>query len=156
MIESYARGPRIALNPAPMNNNISLQSMALADWLILNETEAQELTGLEEPFAQPGKLSKRFPGTAILLTLGARGVRYSAEGQTFSFGSCKVELVDTTAAGDTFVGFFLSTLLETGDPARALLTATRSALAVSRNGAGQSIPTLQQVEKCDLEPQPFK
>jgi len=154
---AHEAGLRIAINPAPMNGAISPESLALADWLILNETEAQELTGIEEPFAQLKALRERFPKTAVLLTLGVRGAVYQEGERICTLGSCKVEAVDTTAAGDTFAGFFLATLLQNGDPEQALLTATRaSALAVGKQGAARSIPSLEQVRSCKLEPAPFQ
>lgn len=154
---AHEAGLRIAINPAPMNDAISPTALALADWLILNETEALELTGLEQPSEQLKALRGRFPNTAFLLTLGVRGAVYQEGTKAWMMGSCKVDAVDTTAAGDTFAGFFLATLLQSGNPDTALLTATRaSALAVTKQGAAQSIPTLEQVRECKLEPAAFQ
>ena len=150
------RGLRIALNPAPMNDRISRDCMGLADWLILNEMEAGDLTGAQEPEAQLECLREMFPETAFVLTLGSRGAIWRKGKETCCIGACRVSAADTTAAGDTFTGFFLGTLLKGSTPETALLEATRaSALAVTKAGAIPSIPTLQQVRECDWMPRPF-
>ena len=156
MALAHEAGLSIAINPAPMNDNINPASLALADWIILNETEAEELTGVSEPFAQRTELGRRFPQSAFLLTLGVRGAVCRRGGETRCIGSCRVKAVDTTAAGDTFAGFFLAALARGEGEEAALLSATRaSALAVQKQGAAQSVPTLAEVEACGLTPEPF-
>ena len=67
--------------------------------------------------------------------------------QTVSHGAYKVKAVDTTAAGDTFTGFFLASLARGEDIPRCLENASlASALAVSRPGAAPSIPTMAEVD----------
>ena len=154
---AHEAGLKIAINPAPMNDAIAKESLALADWIILNETEAHDLVGVEEPFAQLEALKESFPHSSFLLTLGVRGAICQTNGQTCTLGSCKVDAVDTTAAGDTFAGFFLAELVNGKTPEDALLTATRaSALAVTRHGAAQSVPTMEEVRSCELTPAPFQ
>lgn len=153
---AHEAGLRIAINPAPMNDAISPESMALADWIILNETEAEELTGVTDPSAQLSELRRRFPRSAFLLTLGVHGAIYQEGEQIYTSGSCKVQAVDTTAAGDTFAGFFLAALSRGENAESALLSATcASALAVMKYGAAQSVPSLSQVQSCGLIPEPF-
>ncbi len=153
---AHDAGLLIAINPAPMNDNVSKESLKLADWIILNETEAEELTGEKDPKEQLEKLADRFPDSAFLLTLGVRGSICQTGGERFTLGSCKVNAVDTTAAGDTFAGFFLAELTAGAAPDRALLTATRaSALAVMKQGAAQSIPSMEEVRACSLVPAEF-
>lgn len=158
IILAHQRKMKIALNPAPMNDNISVDAMSLSDWLILNETEAMELTGVSEYEEQLTKLHNQFPNTAILLTLGVRGAVYQDGDNIYKIGACKVKAVDTTAAGDTFIGFFLSALISRGSsPDEALRLATcASALSVMHKGAMQSIPTLDEVLSCGLVPEKFK
>ena len=154
---AHEAGLKIAINPAPMNDAIAKESLALADWIILNETEARDLIGVEEPFAQLEALKESFPYSSFLLTLGVRGAICQTNGQTCTLGSCKVDAVDTTAAGDTFSGFFLAELVNGKTPQEALLTATRaSALAVMRHGAAQSVPAMEEVRSCALTPAPFQ
>ena len=157
MALAHEAGLKIAINPAPMNDAIAKESLALADWIILNETEARDLIGVEEPFAQLEALKESFPHSSFLLTLGVRGAICQTNGQTCTLGSCKVDAVDTTAAGDTFAGFFLAELVNGKTPEDALLTATRaSALAVTRHGAAQSVPAMEEVRSCELTPAPFQ
>lgn len=153
---SHEAGLKIAINPAPMNEDISPEALALADWIILNETEAMELTGAEEPFAQLMALQERFPVSSFLLTLGVRGAICQTEGRIYTCGACKVEAVDTTAAGDTFAGFFLAEMMDGKTPDQALETATRaSALAVMKQGAAKSVPSMEEVRSCTFTPEPF-
>lgn len=157
MALAHEAGLSIAINPAPMNDNIKPASLALADWIILNETEAEELTGVSEPFAQLEELGRRFPQSAFLLTLGVRGAICRKGEKTHCIGSCRVKAVDTTAAGDTFAGFFLAALARGEGEEAALLEATRaSALAVQKQGAAQSVPTLDEVQRCELIPAAFE
>ena len=157
MALAHEAGLAIAINPAPMNDNIKPASLALADWIILNETEAEELTGVSEPFAQLTELGRRFPQSAFLLTLGVRGAICRKGEDTHCIGSCRVKAVDTTAAGDTFAGFFLAALARGEGEEAALLEATRaSALAVQKQGAAQSVPTLDEVQRCELIPAAFE
>lgn len=153
---AHQAGLRIAINPAPMNDAIRPESLALASWIILNETEAEGLTGQSGLADQLTALSQRFPDSAFLLTLGVRGAVYQEGGRLYTSGACKVSAVDTTAAGDTFAGFFLAALVQGKTPDTALLEATRaSALAVMQKGAAQSVPSLEQVQSCALMPQTF-
>ena len=153
---AHDAGLTIALNPAPMNDRISRDAMALADWLILNETEAGDLTGKEDWEEQLTELESLFPHTSFLLTLGTNGSVCLQNGAVCKMGACKVDAVDTTAAGDTFLGYFLACITSGKDAETALLTATRaSAIAVTRPGAAQSVPTLEEVLSCDLQPEAF-
>ena len=89
-----------------------------------------------------------YPGVGILLTLGSAGAWFHDGGRDIRMGCCKVEkVVDTTAAGDTFLGYFLAGMLDKLDPAEALKRATfASALTIQSPGAADSIPTVDQVE----------
>ena len=145
-----ARGMLVALNPSPFNEAITEELLILTDYLILNETEGREITGQEDEDEILRKLHARFPAMRIILTLGGRGSLYSDGTETIRQDIFKVTPVDTTAAGDTFTGYFFSTLLggDEKNPAKALRTASAaSAIAVSRMGAAPSIPTLDEVEK---------
>lgn len=146
-------GLRVALNPAPMNDTISLEAMATAHWLILNEAEAQELTGKKDIMEQLKVLRKIFSETIVVITAGEDGAWYQDTVQTIHVGACKVSVEDTTAAGDTFIGFFLAEWLRTETAEQAITAASQAAaIAVSRKGAVKSIPTFEEVKNCYLEP----
>ena len=95
-------------------------------------------------------LGERFRSTCIVMTLGAQGA-YLIEGGTCAHvPACPCKVVDTTAAGDTFTGYFL-TGIALGDSAlAAMATAARAAsIAVSRPGAAASIPSADEVVAAD-------
>ena len=92
---------------------------------------------------------QKFPETSFVLTLGSRGSLFKIQGKdVISCKSFKVKAVDTTAAGDTFLGYLIANLANNIDPALALKTATAaSAIAVTRKGASPSIPLNNEVTK---------
>ncbi len=141
-----AKGMMIAFNPSPYREDILRLPLADIDLWLCNEIEGKELTGKEEPDAIIAELSARYPGSSVLLTLGKDGalLRYGGKDYYQPIFPCKA--VDTTAAGDTFTGFFIAMLTVGKDPAYALKTAAAaSSVAVSRNGAAVSIPRLDEV-----------
>ena len=91
-------------------------------------------------------MREMFPKAKIVLTLGKDGAKYAEGDQVYHQPIFKVKAVDTTAAGDTFTGYFLSGLIEGMDiPAILKMSAKASSIAVTRNGAVQSIPFKQEV-----------
>lgn len=140
------RGMRVVLNPAPFGEEVRDYPLALASMLILNETEAEGLSGAAGDAALEA-LAASYPDAEIVLTLGARGARYRRGDADVFVEACKVRAVDTTAAGDTFIGFLLAELMR-GEPAEGALrfAARAAALSVSRAGAAASIPTRADVE----------
>ncbi len=140
------RGMTVALNPSPCGD-LPEADLSMVDWLILNEVEGAALSGETEIAAMPDALRRRYPQANILLTLGAEGaVCLTGEERHFQ-PAIPVKTVDTTAAGDTFTGYFLAAV--TGGqtiPEALLLAARAAAMAVSQPGASSSIPTRQEVE----------
>lgn len=140
------RGMTVALNPSPCGD-LPQADLSMVDWLILNEVEGAALSGETEIAAMPDALRRRYPRANILLTLGAEGaICLTGEERHFQ-PAIPVKTVDTTAAGDTFTGYFLAAV--TGGqtiPEALLLAARAAAMAVSRPGASSSIPTRQEVE----------
>lgn len=139
-------GLRLALNPAPLTPDVAAWPLDLVDLLVVNETEGAALSGQTEPDAILATLRARHPGMLIVLTLGADGVRYVGPDGCGTLPAVRVQVVDTTAAGDTFIGFLLAQLAGGSalDPALTLATQA-AALAVTRPGAASSIPTLEEV-----------
>jgi len=143
--EAHKHGFRVAFNAAPMNEAAKACPYELVDFLFVNETEAQALTGETDPDRQLEKLMVICPGV-VVLTLGCDGARVACDGRVHAHGIYPVQAVDTTAAGDTYTGFFLASYLEHADIPRAMeLAARASALTVTRPGAAESIPTLDEV-----------
>ena len=150
--KARARGLRIALNPSPCDEKIAAVDLGKLDWLLVNEVEAEQLTGEREPEAAWRKLHEQYPALSLLLTLGAAGSmawRVAAGSvETARQEAFRVEAVDTTAAGDTYTGYFLAALLE-GRPLAACMrrAGMASALSVTRPGAAPSIPVRDEVEE---------
>ena len=139
------KGLRVALNPSPASPDLKEWPLELVDWLILNEVEGQDLTGFADPQAMLDTLCSAYPKAAIVLTLGRDGAWYRDAHQQLHQPAVPVQAVDTTAAGDTFTGYFLQAVLTGQPPAFAMaLAAHGAALAVTRPGAGTSIPTADE------------
>jgi len=137
----------VVFNPAPMNPQVLSYPLELVDILVANETEAQSLTGEIEPERIYDTLNHRYPYTALVLTLGQKGATYFSSQLQFHQPAEIVHVVDSTAAGDTFIGFFLAELIKTNDPKTALAYATRAAaICVTRHGAADSIPSRSELE----------
>ena len=138
MRQGAAAGLLIALNPAPMSAAVKEYPLDLVDTLIVNEIEAEQLLG--------GNGARLKPGAELVLTLGARGARYEAGGRRLAVPAEPVHAVDTTAAGDTFIGYFLAARAAGADPEAALRLACRAAaVCVTRPGAMDSIPLRAEV-----------
>ncbi len=142
------KGMIVAFNPSPCDEKIAGCDLAMVDYLLLNEVEGEILTGHKAPEAILDALHGRYPQLNIALTLGDDGSMYlSSTGECRRALAYPVQAVDTTAAGDTFTGYFLSAILRDGDAAAALRAASVAAgIAVSREGAEPSIPVLAEVE----------
>ena len=139
-----ARGCVTILNPAPYQE-ISAELLALCDWIIPNETEFRELHG-ELPTSDD--VLKNFrPGKNSIVTLGSQGAVYiSADGQLTKVAAPKVTAVDTTGAGDAFVGTFAFSLASGKDPITAMTLGIKVAsLSVTRKGAQSSYPDQAEI-----------
>lgn len=149
--KAHEHGLSVALNPSPYNDNIENCRLELVDYFLLNEVEGEQLTGRSDPDGILAAMRERFPKAAIVLTLGKAGAVYDDGKLRCSHGIYSVPVVDTTAAGDTFTGFFLASVGRGLSPADALELASKaSSLAVSVKGASNSIPTLEQVQNAKL------
>jgi len=139
-----ARGCVTILNPAPYQE-ISAELLALCDWIIPNETEFRELHG-QLPTSDD-VLKKFRPGKNSIVTLGSQGAVYiSADGQLTKVAAPKVTAVDTTGAGDAFVGTFAFSLASGKDPITAMTLGIKVAsLSVTRKGAQSSYPDQAEI-----------
>jgi ribokinase len=141
----------VAFNPAPMTRDVLDLPMECVDYLIVNELEAEDLTNdsqlsADEPKALLEALHKRYPHLKIVLTLGKQGVLYKDTEQTLEVAAQVVDVVDTTAAGDTFIGYFVQQLVVGESVKDALEMANRAAaITVQTLGASDSIPYITQL-----------
>lgn len=128
-------------NPAPMTADVQGYPLNHVDLLIVNESEGQALSGKTDVELILATLLKRYPSTKMVLTLGAKGAIYIDQSTRCTVSAQPVTAVDTTAAGDTFIGYFLAELIQGADPKQCLTIATRAAgLCVQKMGAADSIP----------------
>lgn len=153
MEAAHKKGLKIVLNPSPYNEKIEKLPLAYTDLFFLNEIEASQMTGVsaDDHSALLESLEKKFPDAHIVLTLGSAGSYYAYHGERIHQDIFHVKSVDTTAAGDTFSGYFLSGISRGLSPAESLrLAAKASAIAVTSPGAAPSIPTLAETEAAEL------
>ena len=147
MKEAGKRGMKIAINPAPCTDEVQKYPLDLVDLLFVNEIEAAQLSGCSGTFDEIAQtLADRYPQLQIVMTLGSAGAIYRSGAKQVFQPVIPADVVDTTSAGDTFCGYFLSALLKDYPPEKAMeIAAKASAIAVSRQGAAQSIPTADEV-----------
>ena len=157
--QATRQGMSIAFNPAPMTAEVARLSLDGISLLFVNEGEAIDLLAAREgiddaqvrsdcatPEALMALLNHHFPACACVLTLGSKGALYSDGRVQLSRSAYKVNAVDTTAAGDTFVGYFLAATVRGASPQQALEEAVAAAaLCVQEEGASSSIPEHQKV-----------
>lgn len=140
------KGMQIALNPSPYNEKLDAVDMGKVSIFLLNEVEGGQITGAEEPDAILAGMQERFPRAKIVLTLGQDGAIYAHGGERCFQPIFPVQAVDTTAAGDTFTGYFLAGLaggMRIPDVLR--MSAKAASIAVTRAGAVPSIPCREEV-----------
>ncbi len=148
--KAHEKGMQIVLNPSPMNEIITELPLEYITYFLLNEIEAGQILGkeIEEPEEIIAALAEKFPKAKVVLTLGSDGSVFLDGEKVVKQGIYKVETVDTTAAGDTFTGYFIAGEAKGQEVEKSMDMAARaSSIAVSRPGAGVSIPTLDEVEK---------
>lgn len=141
-------GKKVVLNPAPIYE-ISEEIFSLTDIFILNEHEAGHILGyevnLENAHRAVEEIANKGTGQ-VVITLGGDGCVYNDGKSVCCMEAKKVAAVDTTAAGDTFIGAFCVSLSENKTLKEAIEFATNAAaITVSRAGAAESIPTYEEV-----------
>ena len=147
--EAKKRGLFVAFNPSPINDNIWKCPLQLVDLFLVNEIEATALSGVssEEPKQILEALAARYPNAAFVLTLGEGGAYYFDEKELQYHDIFPVQAVDTTAAGDTFCGYFIAAMAQGLEKIECVTRASAaSAIAVTRKGAAPSVPTKAEVE----------
>ena len=136
------KGMKTVFNFAPFDaEKAETIPLELIDYLIVNEIEGAGAAGVSEPEKILDVLTSRYPEMQVMLTLGADGVVWAGPYGEGKLPAFPTEVVDTTAAGDTFIGYFLAGLNENMSVADAAVLASKaSALCCSRSGAGTAIP----------------
>ncbi len=143
------RGVRVVFNPAPAQP-LSDALLACVDYLIVNETEAGQLSGIEvvdpSSASRAAQALRQRGAGAVLLTMGGQGVVVAAPDTDGLVPAVRVAALDTTAAGDTFVGAFTAAMAR-GQTLRCAVAEAQhaAAIAVTRMGAQTSIPRREEV-----------
>lgn len=148
MVEkAHEKGMLTAFNPSPFVDELKSFDYSKIDYLILNESEGQSITGETETKAITNKLIEMCGG-AVVLTLGSDGAVYADKKEYIFVPAFKVNAVDTTGAGDTFTGYFLNELMGGVKADKALkIASAASAIVVGKAGAAETIPEKEEVRK---------
>ena len=146
MKAAKAKGMKIAFNPSPYGPEIKHYPLELVDWWLLNEIEGESLTKEDSPHKMLEVMGVLYPDATVVLTLGKDGVLCRLNDKIYQHDSYQVKVLDTTAAGDTFTGYFIVAVSQGQSIPEALRLASKAAsIAVSRKGAAVSIPDLAEV-----------
>ena len=146
--KAYERKMKIVLNPSPCNEVLKRVDLNKIAYLVLNEIEATFFSEIEDPYDSVLQLIRKYPTLSVVLTLGGKGCFYTEKGMVLHHPAFKAKAVDTTAAGDTFAGYFVSCLYKGKTMAESIKIANAAAgIAIQTKGAAPSIPTMDYVEE---------
>ncbi len=145
--KAYQKKLKIILNPSPFNEKVQACDLSKVSLFLMNEIEGYQITGEKEPDNILKVMAEKYPSSEVVLTLGKDGAMYSGNGKKYFRESYKVNAVDTTAAGDTFTGYYLASVIEGKSIEKSLeIGSLAASIAVTRKGATSSIPTKNEVE----------
>lgn len=144
-------GASVLLNPAPYKP-LPAEIFPYIDYLVPNEHEASDIVGFaldtDEACRRAIRVLLEKGIRNVIITLGENGCIFTKENGVATHPAEKVKAVDTTAAGDTFIGALVSKLCEGAAIESAVAYATHaSAVTVTRRGAADSIPYAHEIEK---------
>lgn len=140
------RGLRVVLNASPISDELLNADLSGVDWLVVNEIECAAMAGCGDAQAGYETLKQRYPSLGILLTFGSEGSVSWKDGTEVRQCAYPVKAVDTTGAGDTFMGYFVGCLAQGMERQTAMQYASMaSAISVTRPGAAASIPLMDEV-----------
>ncbi len=152
IVETAAgRGMHLVLNPSPYDRSLEAVDFSRLSWLLVNEIEAEQLSGEKEPEKVWQMLHARYPALSLLMTMGSRGSVawrvHDGAVETARENAVRVKAADTTGAGDTYTGYFLAGLIRGEGLGACMREASRAAaIAVTRPGAADSIPWRNELE----------
>lgn len=145
--KAYEKGLRIIFNPAPFTKEVLDLPLEKVSMLVVNEIEGAGLAGMDGSAEEVLEtLVKAYPSSEIVLTAGSQGAFYGYRDIREKGDIVECEVVDTTGAGDTFIGYFLAAR-ERGLSVKASLQAAckASSIAISRPGAMAAVPVKEEV-----------
>ena len=142
-----AKGLTTVFNPSPFTDDILKMPLVNVDYFIVNELEAALLCGEESIRKIPLAFLKKFPGSKLVLTLGEQGSQFYSQDYVARVNAFPAEAVDTTGAGDCYLGYFTAGICDGMEIREAMLRASKaSAICVGRAGAAISVPGREEVE----------
>lgn len=143
---AHRKNMRIAFNPSPFHSDIKKLPLSLVRWLFCNETEGEALFGSRDIREITERFITQIPDGDLILTLGKDGSVFKNREKFIAQPIFETKTVDTTAAGDTFLGYFLASVTKGESVERSMEIASKAAsVAVSVKGASSSIPFLRDV-----------
>lgn len=141
------RGMKIILNPSPYDEKLLDVDLSRLSWLFVNEVEASQLSGSEDPDEAWAQLHEKYPDINLLVTLGKEGSKAFTGTETVFQEAMPVNAVDTTAAGDTYTGYFIAGLIAGLTLKECMARASKaSSISVTRHGAAASIPEKEEID----------
>ncbi|MDO5047752.1 MAG: ribokinase [Anaerococcus sp.] len=142
--KAYEKGMKIFLNPSPITKDLLDADLSKVYMFILNKSEGISLCGNKELIVK--SLREKYPKSKFVLTSGKDGSMYFDKDRLIKQDAYLVDVVDTTGAGDTFTGFFITSYIKDKDIKKSLkLAALASSLCVMKKGAANAIPSLEEV-----------
>ena len=146
--KAYEKGMQIFLNPSPFDGALDACDLNKISCFLLNEIEGGQIAGETEPDKIIDGILANYENAKVVLTLGGDGSVYADKEKRCQQPVYKVETVDTTAAGDTFTGYFIAGLIQGKTVEETMrMCAVAAGIAVSRPGAAPSIHYIEEVEK---------
>lgn len=153
---AFEKGMKIVLNPSPIAKNLYDIDFNKLSYIVLNEVEATVFSEKDAPEKSLEFFKENYPDLCVMLTLGKNGCIYQDKNGKHYHSVFETAVVDSTAAGDTFLGYFVAGISR-GERIEFVLkyASAAAAIAISRQGAAPSIPTIKQVE-CGLKTMKIK
>ncbi|MBS6920708.1 ribokinase [Anaerococcus sp. HMSC075B03] len=146
--KAYEKGMKIVLNPSPITDEIKEFDFNKIDLLLVNEIEAKNIANKDNIDESINYFMATYPNINLIVTLGSKGSIFVNKNEKIKQEGIKVESVDSTGAGDTFTGFFVSYFYQGKNVRDCLKFASlASALSVTKSGASISIPSLCDVKE---------
>lgn len=146
--KAYEKGMKIVLNPSPITDEIKEFDFNKIDLLLVNEIEAKDIANKDNIDESINYFMATYPNINLIVTLGSKGSIFVNKNEKIKQEGIKVQSVDSTGAGDTFTGFFVSYFYQGKNVRDCLKFASlASALSVTKSGASISIPSLCDVKE---------
>lgn len=145
---SSDKGLKVFLNPSPINEKIYDIDFNKVACIIVNETEGKALSGADNKLDIISYFKETYPEMEVILTLGGEGGYYSYKETLLKYKATKVDVVDTTAAGDTFCGYFVGLQAQAYSLEDSLeIASLAAAITCKSKGASSSIPRISEIIK---------